>query len=116
MNVVSLRPDRTLLVVVVVMAIGALPLALSAAWFAPALLVPVVACVWVVRARVIADDSTLEVCNGLGVSRVPWADVTGFQVPERGPVTLLRAGVKPLPLTAVTRRQLPSLLAVSKPT
>ena len=116
MNVVSLRPDRTLFVVIAVMALGALPLALSAAWFAPALLVPVAACVWVARARVVADDSTLEVCNGLAVVRMPWADVAGFQVPERGPVKLLREGAKPLPLTAVTRRQLPSLLAVSKPT
>jgi hypothetical protein len=114
-NVVSLRPDRTLLVVVAVMAIGALPLALSAAWFAPALLVPVVVGVWVVRARVVADDRELEICNGLRVNRVAWADVTGIRVPERGPVELLREGVKPLPLTAVTRRQLPSLLAVSKP-
>jgi hypothetical protein len=82
---VSLRPERTLLGVVLVMLVGALPLAFSAAWLLPVLLVPLGVLVWVLRARVEAD------------------------------VRLLRDGAKPLPMTAVTRRDLPRLLEFSQP-
>ena len=111
----SLRPERTTLAAVLVMALGALPLALTAPYFAPVLLAPAGALVWVLRARVVADPEQLEVCNGLRVRRIAWADVAGFKVPDRGPVTLLRHGAPPLRLTALTRRELPRVLAVSRP-
>lgn len=115
MTSVSLRPERTLVAVVIVMVVSALPLAFSAGWLLPILLIPLALLVWVLRARVEADATRLVVCNGLGVHRVAWDDVRGFEVPRRGPVRLLTDG-RPLPLTAVTRRDLPSLLAVSRPT
>jgi hypothetical protein len=111
---VTLRPERTTLAAVVVLLLGSLPLALSSPYLAWVLLVPVAALVWVLRARVVADDATLEVCNGLAVRRVAWSDVAGFTVPERGPVRLLRHGARPLLLTALSRRELPRLLAVSQ--
>jgi hypothetical protein len=112
---VTLRPERTTLAAVLVLMLGALPLALSSAYLAVVLLVPLAALVWVLRARVVADATSLEVCNGLGVQRLRWDDVAGFQVPERGPVKLLRHSGGPLRLTAVNRRELPRLLAVSQP-
>jgi hypothetical protein len=112
---VTLHPERTTLAAVVVLTLGALPLALSSPYLAPVLLVPLGAVVWVLRARVVADATTLEVCNGLAVRRIPWADVAGFHVPKHGPVKLLRHGGGPLVLTAVNRRELPALLAVSQP-
>jgi hypothetical protein len=111
---VRVRPERMTLAAVVVLLLGSLPLALSSPYLAWVLLVPVAALVWVLRARVVADDTALEVCNGLAVRRVPWADVAGFTVPERGPVRLLRQGRRPLLLTALNRRELPRLLAVSQ--
>ena len=115
MEPVTLRPERTTLAAVVVLTLGALPLALSSPYLAVVLLVPVAALVWVLRARVVADATTLEVSNGLGVHRLAWDDVAGFQVPGRGPVKLLRHSTGPLRLTAVSRRELPRLLAVSQP-
>jgi len=110
---VKVRPERTTLAAVVVLLLGSLPLALSSPYLAWVLLVPLAALVWVLRARVIADDAALEVCNGLAVRRVAWGDVAGFKVPERGPVRLLRHGGRPLLLTALNRRELPRLLAAS---
>ena len=111
----KLRPERTTLTAVVVLTLGALPLSLSSPYLAPVLLVPVAALVWVLRARVVADAAALEVCNGLAVRRIAWADVSGFQVPKHGAVKLLRHGGGPVLLTAVNRRELPALLAVSQP-
>jgi hypothetical protein len=113
---VQLRPERTTLIVVLVLALGSLPLALSSPYLAPVLLVPAAALVWVLRARVIADATGLEVSNGLRVRRVPWAQVAGFKVPEHGPVTLLRHGAPRLRLTALNRSELPRVLAVGEPT
>jgi hypothetical protein len=108
-------PERTTLAVVIVMTLGALPLALSSWWLAPAVLLPLGALVWVLRARVVAADIGLEVCNGLRVRRFRWQDVAGFDVPDRGPVKLLPEGGKPLRLTALSRRDLPRLLEAGKP-
>jgi hypothetical protein len=112
---VELRPERTTLIVVLVLALGALPLALSSPYLAPVLLVPLAALVWVLRARVVADAAGLEVSNGLRVRRVPWDQVAGFKVPDRGPVTLLRHGAPPIRLSALDRKELPRVLAVSEP-
>lgn len=115
MDTVRLRPERTTLAAVLVMTLGALPLALSSPYLALVLLVPLAALVWVLRARVVADPDSLEVCNGLAVRRIVWDDVAGFQVPDHGPVKLLVHGRGPLLLTAVNRRELPKLLAASQP-
>lgn len=116
MDEVKVRPERTTLAAVVVLTLGALPLGLSSPYLGVVLLVPVAALVWVLRARVVADATSLEICNGLGVRRVAWDDVAGFTVPKRGPVKLLRHGGGPLLLTALNRHELPKLLAVSEPT
>jgi hypothetical protein len=110
---VTLRPERTTLAVVLVLLLGSLPLGLSSWWLTPVLLVPVAALTYVLRAHVTASPEGLEICNGLGVRRVAWADVAGFQVPKHGPVLLLRHGGRPLRLTAADRRHLPQLLAAS---
>ena len=113
MEPVVLRPERTTLAVVVVLLVCALPLGLTAWWLTPVLLVPLVALAYVLRARVVATEQGLEVCNGLAVHEVPWAEVAGFQVPDRGPVRLLRHGRGPLRMLAADRRQLPRVLAAS---
>ncbi|MDP9183451.1 MAG: PH domain-containing protein [Actinomycetota bacterium] len=115
MDEVRLRPERTTLAAVLVLMLGALPLGLSSPYLVVVLLVPVAALVWVLRARVVADATSLEICNGLGVQRIAWDDVAGFTVPKRGPVKLLRHGNGSLLLTAVNRHELPKLLAVSEP-
>lgn len=112
---VRFAPERTTLAVVLVAAMGALPLGLSSVWFAPLLLLPILAAVWIFRARVVADARGLVVCNGLRVRRLSWPDVSGFQVRPRRPVQLLPNVGSPLRLTALSKRDLPKLLAVSAP-
>ncbi|MCU1594949.1 MAG: uncharacterized protein JWO12_2341 [Frankiales bacterium] len=114
MEKVRFGPDRTTLAVVLVFALGSLPLGLSSPYLAPLLVLPVAAAAWVLRARVAATSTGLEVCNGLGVRRVAWADVTGFDVPDRGPVTMLTERGQHIRLTALPRHRLRQLLELSK--
>ena len=102
-------PNPVTLLPVVVLLLGSLPLAASSAWLNAVVLVPVACAVWVLRARVVVARAGIEVCNGLGATRLPWAGVEGFDVPRRGPVRLLRTGGAPLPMTALPRRRLADL-------
>jgi hypothetical protein len=113
-STVQFRPDRTALAVALVAFLGAIPLALSSFYLAPAFLVPLGVVVWVLRARVGADRRGLEICNGLGVRRVAWDDVDRFEIPDRGPVVLHSVKGATLRLTALARRDLPAVLEVSK--
>lgn len=113
MERVRLRPERTALAAVLVLALGALPLGVSSLWFTPLFLVPLAWGTWVLRARVVAAPVGLEVCNGLRTRRFAWADVEGFDLPRRGRVRLLTSGRR-VPLTAMARDDLPKLLAVGE--
>jgi hypothetical protein len=57
----------------------------------------------------------LEVCNGLAVHQFAWDDVSGFEVPDHGPVKLLVKGRSSLRLTALARRDLARVLEVGTP-
>jgi Bacterial PH domain len=109
---VRFGPDRRSLAVVGVWALGTLPLAGSSLWLLWLLLLPLAAAWWVLRAGVVADADGLEVGNGLRRGRHAWPDVTGFDVPRRGPVRLLLADGRRVPMTALPRRDLPRLLEV----
>ena len=106
-------PTRIALVPVLVLLFGALPLATSSPLLLWLLLVPVAAAVWVLRARVLADDAELEVCNGLGRRTVAWSEVEGLDVPRFAPVRLLLRGGRRLPLTAVQRNEVRRLMALA---
>lgn len=114
MEPVRFGPERVTLAAVVVLLAGSLPLALSSPYLAPLLLVPVVAVVWVLRARVVAAKTGVEVCNGLTVRHFAWDEVAGFEIPSRGPVTV-RLRDRSLRLTALPRRDLPKLLEIGAP-
>ena len=111
---VRFGPSRVALLPVVVLLLGTLPLATSAAALNVLLLVPLACAVWVLRARVVVSPSGVEVCNGLSATCVPWPAVEGFTVRRRGPVRLLRAGARPLLLTALPRRSLRDLRAAAE--
>lgn len=112
---VEFRPDRTTLAVALVFFLGAIPMALSSPYLAPAFLVPIGLVVWILRARVNAADSGVQVCNGLGSRSIAWDDVDRFEVPKRGPVVLHSTKGAAVRLTALARRDLPSVLELSKP-
>jgi hypothetical protein len=108
------RPDRTAVAAVAVFFLGALYLALTGPWFAVLLLVPVGCLVWTLRAQVVADADGLEICNGLGRTRVPWEDVDAFELRKRLPVRLRRTEGRALLLTAVNKQDVRRLLAVTQ--
>lgn len=100
---------------VLIALLGALPVASSSPWLIWLLLLPLGAAWWVLRARVVADEDGLEVGNGLGVHRHPWADVEGVDIPRTGPVRLLLTGGRRVLLTALPRRDVRRLLAAAPP-
>lgn len=107
-------PQRIGLVPVTFFLLGSLPVAASTPLLTWVLLAPLACGVWVLRARVVAAPVGIEVCNGLGVRRLAWSQVEGFDVPRRGPVRLLRTDGRPLLLTALPRRELPLLVEVGQ--
>ena len=114
METLRLRPDRTALFAVIVLALGALPLGASQLWLTPVLFVPLAWGTWVVRARVLAAPVGVEVCNGWVVRRFQWQDVAGFDLPARGRVRLLATDGRSVRLTAMSRNDLPALLAAGE--
>ena len=109
------RPDRTALAAVGVFFIGTLYLALAGPWFALLLLVPIACLVWTLRARVVADEQGLLICNGLGRTRVAWDQVDSFELRKRLPVRLRRTDGRTTLLTALDKQQVRRLLAVAQP-
>ncbi len=107
---VRFGPEKVALIPVAILLFGALPLATSSPLLLWLLLLPLAAAVWVLRARVVADDAELEVCNGLGRRTVPWSDVEGLDVPRYAPVRLLLRGGRRLPLTALGRDEVRRLM------
>jgi hypothetical protein len=93
--------------------IGTLPAASAWPVLAWLPLLPLLAAVWVLRARVVVTPEAVEVCNGLRRRRVPWSDVEGFDVPARGRPSLLHGGGRTL-LTAVPRREVRRLVAAAE--
>ena len=106
-------PEPIGLLPLVVVLVGSLPAAVTWSWLGWLPLLPVLAAVWVLRARVVVRERGLEVCNGLRRRVVPWDDVEGFDVPRRGPVRL-RARGRRTPLTAVPRRELRELVRAAE--
>lgn len=110
---VRFGPDVSSFAAVLVLAVGAVPLALSDRRLVGLLLVPLGCALWVLRARVVVRASGLEVCNGLGVRRLAWSDVGGYDLPRRGPARVL-TGEGRVPMTALPRARLRDLVVASE--
>jgi len=106
-------PQPIALLPVLILALGALPLAGSRLFLLPLLLVPLGCAVWVLRARVVADSHGLTVSNGLGRRRVAWRDIEALDVRARRPVRLCLRDDRSLWLSPLTRRDVPRLLKVA---
>lgn len=106
-------PGKISLAPVLLLALGTLPLAGTDRRLLWLLLVPLACGVWVVRARVVVSPEGLEVCDGLRVRRLPWAQVEGFDVPPKGRVSVLTPQ-EPLPLVALPREQVRRFLEAAR--
>ena len=108
-----MRMSRTALLPVVLLLLCAVPLAFAATWTLVVLLVPVVAAAWVLRVGVDVGDDALTVCSLVGQRRVPWSQLAGIRVGERGDLWLVTTGATEVRLPVLRAHDLPRLAAVS---
>ena len=108
-----LRMNRTALLPVLLLAVCVLPLASAATWTLAFLLVPVLAAAWVLRVGVDVADDGVTVHSLAAARHVPWREVAGIRVAERGDLRLVTTRGTELRLPALRARDLPRLAAVS---
>jgi hypothetical protein len=108
-----LRMSRVALLPVVVLLVCVLPLASAAAWTPVLLLVPALVAAYVLRVGVDVGDAEITVRSLAGSRRVPWGEVAGIRVGERGELWLVTTRGTELRLPALRARDLPRLAGVS---
>jgi Bacterial PH domain len=108
-----LRMNRVALLPVVFLVVCVLPLALAASWTLVFLLIPLVAAAYVLRVGVDVGDGGVTVHSLAGSRAVPWDDVAGIRVGERGDLWLVTTRGTELRLPVLRARDLPWLAAVS---
>jgi hypothetical protein len=108
-----LRMSRVALLPVVFLVVCVLPLAVAASWTLVFLLVPFLAAAYVLRVGVDVGDGGVTVRSVAGSRSVPWDDVAGIRVGERGDLWLVTARGTELRLPVLRARDLPRLAAVS---
>ena len=113
MATARLRTTRTALLPVLFLAICVIPLASAATWTLVFLLVPVLAAAWVLRVGVDVADDGVTVRSLAAARRVPWSEVAGIRVAERGDLWLVTTRGTELRLLVLRARDLPRLAAVS---
>ena len=113
MATARLRMSRVALLPVVFLVVCVLPLAVAASWTLVFLLVPVLAAAYVLRVGVDVGDGGVTVHSLTGSRAVPWDDVAGIRVGERGDLWLVTARGTELRLPVLRARDLPRLAAVS---
>ncbi len=113
MATARLRMNRVALLPVVLLVVCVLPLAFAAGWTLVFLLVPVLAVAYVLRTGVDVGDGGVTVRSLAGSRAVPWDDVAGIRVGERGDLWLVTVRGTELRLPVLRARDLPWLAAVS---
>ena len=110
---VKFRYNAAITVAAAVAVIGGLPLATSAWFVAPILLVPLAIAVWGWRAGTDATVNGVRVRALFGSRFVPWPKIETLVVGERDRVFAHTAAGSVIRLTAVTPADLPKLVAAS---
>ncbi|MGY1760292.1 PH domain-containing protein [Geodermatophilus sp. SYSU D00779] len=113
MATARLRMNRVALLPVVLLVVCVLPLAFAAGWTLVFLLVPLLAAAYVLRTGVDVGDGGVTVRSLAGSRAVPWGDVAGIRVGERGDLWLVTVRGTELRLPVLRARDLPWLAAVS---
>ena len=113
MATARLRMNRVALLPVVLLVVCVLPLAFAAVWTLVFLLVPALAAAYVLRTGVDVGDGGVTVRSLAGSRAVPWDDVAGIRIGERGDLWLVTVRGTELRLPVLRARDLPWLAAVS---
>lgn len=110
---IQFRHNGAIAVAGIIAVVGAIPLASTAWYYAPVLLVPLAVVVWAWRAGTDASPAGLRVRALLGQRRVRWEDVAGFVSNQQGRAVARLHDGRTLPLPAVRAADLPRLVAAS---
>ena len=113
MATARLRMNRVALLPVVLLVVCVLPLAFAAGWTLVFLMVPALAAAYVLRTGVDVGDGGVTVRSLAGSRAVPWDDVAGIRVGERGDLWLVTVRGTELRLPVLRARDLPWLATVS---
>jgi Bacterial PH domain len=112
-GVAHLRMSRTALLPVVVLAICVLPLANATPWLLLVLVLPLALAVWVFRVGVDVGDAGITARSLAGERTVPWDELAGIRVGDRGDLWLVRTAGTQVRLPVLRARDLPRLSEVS---
>jgi hypothetical protein len=110
---VKFRYNAAVTVAAIIAVIGGLPLATSAWFVAPILLVPLAIAVWGWRAGTDATINGVRVRALFGSRFLPWPKIDSLVVGERNRVFAHTSAGSVVRLTAVTPADLPTLVAAS---
>lgn len=110
---VKFRYNAAITVAAVIAVIGGLPIATSAWFVAPVLLVPLAIAVWSWRAGTDATVNGVRVRALFGSRFLPWGKIESLVVGERNRVFAHTSGGTAVRLTAVSPADLPTLVAAS---
>jgi hypothetical protein len=110
--VIKISPMAHLAVVLFTAALMA-PVLAQPAWFAPFLVLPVVASAAIVRYRTVADRDTVTARTLLSSRTVPWSDVEGLRFDRSSWALARRVDGSEFRLPAVTFATLPRLTAAT---
>ncbi len=108
-----LRMPRTALLPVGLLFLAMLPVAAALPWTPVVLLVPVVVAAWVVRIGVDVGDDGITVRSLLAQRTVPWTELAGIRVAERGELWLVTTRATEVRVPVLRARDLPRLAELS---
>ena len=113
MATARLRMNRVALLPVLFLVVCVLPLAFATSWTVVFLLVPVLVAAWVLRTGVDVGDDGVTVRSLAAARHVPWNEVAGIRVADRGDLYLVTTRGTELRLPVLRTRDLPRLAALS---
>jgi hypothetical protein len=105
--------SRVTLLAVFFLAICVLPLAVATPWLLLLLVVPAALAVWVFRAGVDISDDGITVRSLAATRTVPWSELAGIRVAERGDLWLTTTAGTEVRLPVLRARDLPRLAELS---
>lgn len=110
---VRFRLSRGALVAVALLVLCVAPAAAASPWGLPLFLLPLAAAVWVLRVGVDVDADAVTALGAVGRRRVPWGELAGIRVGERGDLWLVTTAGTEVRLPVVRARDLPRLAEAS---
>ena len=105
--------SRTALLPVVFLALFTIPVSAATPWLLLLLVVPGALAAWVFRVGVDVGEDGMTVRSLAGARSVPWSELDGIRVAERGELWLVTTGGTQVRLPVLRARDLPRLSQLS---